>query len=153
MVVDLTKIFISKSEKDTKKLAETLAQKAKRGDVFALFGTLGMGKSVFARAFIQKLTDAKEVPSPTFTLVQQYEASDFEIYHFDLYRLKSPDEVFELGFEEAVYEGVCLIEWPEQAGNWLPRDIFKIEITSNKNERIFKISAHSSEKAKRLEDL
>ena len=88
MVVDLTKIFISKSEKDTKKLAETLAQKAKRGDVFALFGTLGMGKSVFARAFIQKLTDAKEVPSPTFTLVQQYEASDFEIYHFDLYRLK-----------------------------------------------------------------
>ena len=153
MVADLTKIFISKSEKDTKKLAETLAQKAKRGDVFALFGTVGMGKSVFARAFIQKLTDAKEVPSPTFTLVQQYEASDFEIYHFDLYRLKSPDEVFELGFEEAVYEGVCLIEWPEQAGNWLPRDIFKIEITSNKNERIFKISAHSSEKAKRLEDL
>lgn len=153
MVADLTKIFISKSEKDTKKLAETLAQKAKRGDVFALFGTLGMGKSVFARAFIQKLTDAKEVPSPTFTLVQQYEASDFEIYHFDLYRLKSPDEVFELGFEEAVYEGVCLIEWPEQAGDWLPRDIFKIEITSNKNERIFKISAHSSEKAKRLEDL
>lgn len=153
MVADLTKIFISKSEKDTKKLAETLAQKAKRGDVFALFGTLGMGKSVFARAFIQKLTDAKEVPSPTFTLVQQYEASDFEVYHFDLYRLKSPDEVFELGFEEAVYEGVCLIEWPEQAGNWLPRDIFKIEITSNKNERIFKISAHSSEKAKRLEDL
>ncbi|MDD7313987.1 MAG: tRNA (adenosine(37)-N6)-threonylcarbamoyltransferase complex ATPase subunit type 1 TsaE [bacterium] len=152
-MADLTKIFISKSEKDTKKLAETLAQKAKRGDVFALFGTLGMGKSVFARAFIQKLTDAKEVPSPTFTLVQQYEASDFEIYHFDLYRLKSPDEVFELGFEEAVYEGVCLIEWPEQAGNWLPRDIFKIEITSNKNERIFKISAHSSEKAKRLEDL
>ena len=153
MVADLTKIFISKSEKDTKKLAETLAQKAKRGDVFALFGTLGMGKSVFARAFIQKLTDAKEVPSPTFTLVQQYEASDFEIYHFDLYRLKSPDEVFELGFEEAVYEGVCLIEWPEQAGNWLPRDIFKIEITSNKNDRIFKISAHSSDKAKRLEDL
>lgn len=152
-MADLTKIFISKSEKDTKKLAETLAQKAKRGDVFALFGTLGMGKSVFARAFIQKLTDAKEVPSPTFTLVQQYEASDFEVYHFDLYRLKSPDEVFELGFEEAVYEGVCLIEWPEQAGNWLPRDIFKIEITSNKNERIFKISAHSSEKAKRLEDL
>ena len=152
-MADLTKIFISKSEKDTKKLAETLAQKAKRGDVFALFGTLGMGKSVFARAFIQKLTDAKEVPSPTFTLVQQYEASDFEIYHFDLYRLKSPDEVFELGFEEAVYEGVCLIEWPEQAGNWLPRDIFKIEITSTKNERIFTISAHSSEKAKRLEDL
>ena len=125
-MADLTKIFISKYEKDTKKLAEMLAQKAKRGDVFALFGTLGMGKSVFARAFIQKLTDAKEVPSPTFTLVQQYEASDFEIYHFDLYRLKSPDEVFELGFEEAVYEGVCLIEWPEQAGNLLPRDIFKI---------------------------
>lgn len=153
MVVKISKTFISSCEDDTKKLAEALAQKAKKGDVFALFGTLGMGKSVFARAFIQKLTGAKEVPSPTFTLVQQYEALDFEIYHFDLYRLKSPDEVFELGFEEAVYDGVCLIEWPEQAGNWLPKDVFKIEITPDKENRVFTITAQSSEKSKRLEDL
>lgn len=73
-----------------------------------------MGKSVLCRAFIRSLADAGEVPSPTFTLVQSYPAEEFEIYHFDLYRLKSPEEIFELGMEEALCEGVCLIEWPEK---------------------------------------
>ena len=69
-----TKTFITNSEQETK-------------DVFALYGTLGVGKSVFSRAFIQKLTQAEEVPSPTFTLVQSYSYGNTEIYHFDLYRL------------------------------------------------------------------
>ena len=94
-----------------------------------MFGTLGMGKSVFARAFVQKLCGKTEVPSPTFTLVQMYDAPDFEIYHFDLYRLKSAEEIFELGIEEAMYEGVCLIEWPEKMGGYLPRKAIKINIT------------------------
>lgn len=149
----MQKTFVSSSENQTVALARQFALIAKKGDVFTLGGTLGMGKSVFARAFIQKLTDAKEVPSPTFTLVQGYSASDFEIYHFDLYRLKSPDEVFELGFEEAVYSGVSLIEWPEKAGGWLPKDIFKIEITSQGEERLFTVSTLSPEKAGRLEQI
>lgn len=149
----MQKTFVSHSEQQTAALAEQFAQIASQGDVFALYGTLGMGKSVFARAFIQKLSGAEEVPSPTFTLVQGYSAPAFEIYHFDLYRLKSPDEVFELGFEEAVYSGVSLIEWPEKAGSWLPKNLFKIEITPVGEGRLFTVSTTSDEKFARLEQI
>lgn len=147
----MQKTFIVRDEAETTALAERFAKIVKKGDVLALYGTLGMGKSVFARGLIQKLTDAEEVPSPTFTLVQGYDAPQFEIYHFDLYRLKDPDEVFELGFEEAVYGGVCLIEWPEKAGNWLPKDIFKLEITPYASGRKITVDVSSEDKIKRLE--
>lgn len=130
-----------------------LSQIAKAGDTFALFGTLGMGKSVFARGFVQSLTSAEEVPSPTFTLVQSYEAPDFEIYHFDLYRLKAPEEIFELGMEEALYGGVCLIEWPEKMAGWLPENCFKLTITSDASGRRITISSASAEKLSRLRKL
>lgn len=149
----MRKTFVSTSEGETEALAKKVALMAQKGDVFALYGTLGMGKSVFARAFIQSLTKAEEVPSPTFTLVQEYQAADFDIYHFDLYRLKSPDEVFELGFEEAVYGGVSLIEWPEKAGAWLPKNIFKIEILPHKDGRSVVIETDFQEKISRLEQL
>jgi tRNA threonylcarbamoyl adenosine modification protein YjeE len=149
----MQKTFIVRDEAETTALAERFAKIVKKGDVLALYGTLGMGKSVFARGLIQKLTDAEEVPSPTFTLVQGYDAPQFEIYHFDLYRLKDPDEVFELGFEEAVYGGVCLIEWPEKAGNWLPKDIFKLEITPYASGRKITVDVSSEDKIKRLEQI
>lgn len=117
------------TEADTKALGRRLAHLARRGDVFALYGTLGMGKSVLARAFVQELCGLGEVPSPTFTLLQTYEAPDFEIFHFDLYRLKSAEEIFEIGVEEALYSGVSLIEWPEKMAAYLPRDIFRLELT------------------------
>ena len=145
--------FITYSEQQTSFLAGQFAKLAHKGDIFALHGTLGMGKSVFARAFIQTLTGAKEVPSPTFTLVQGYSAPDFEINHFDLYRLKSPDEVYELGFEDAVYGGVSLIEWPEKAGSWLPHDVFKIEFIPEKEARKIIVSAFSADKIARLEQI
>ena len=144
------KIFCS-TENETIKLAEKIASKAKKGDVFALKGTLGMGKSVFARAFIKFLCDADDVPSPTFTLLQTYTSSECEIFHFDLYRLKHPDEVFELGFEEALFGGISLIEWPENAGGWLPKDIIKIHIVSHETGRLFTIETDSEEKNKRLD--
>lgn len=148
-----TKTFITNSEQETIKLAERFATLAENKDVFALYGTLGVGKSVFSRAFIQKLTQAEEVPSPTFTLVQSYSYGNTEIYHFDLYRLKSPEEVFELGFEEAVYGGISLIEWPEKAGYLLPKDVFKVNITAQNDQRIFEITVSSLDKAARLEKI
>ena len=147
----MQKEIICKTETDTINLAAKFAKIAKKGDVFALHGTLGMGKSVFARAFIQALCDVKDVPSPTFTLVQTYSSSKGEIYHFDLYRLKHPDEVFELGFEDAIYGGICLIEWPENAGAWMPKNIIKISIVSYETGRLFTVETFSEEKAARLE--
>ncbi|MBR1948311.1 MAG: tRNA (adenosine(37)-N6)-threonylcarbamoyltransferase complex ATPase subunit type 1 TsaE, partial [Alphaproteobacteria bacterium] len=99
------------------------------------------------------LSAAEDVPSPTFTLLQTYNSSKGEIYHFDLYRLKHPDEVFELGFEEALYSGISLIEWPENAGNWLPKDVIKISVVSHETGRLFTVEANSQEKEKRLEIL
>ena len=100
-----SKTWFCRTEEDTAEIGRKLASIARRGDCFALYGTLGMGKSVLCRAFIRSLADAGEVPSPTFTLVQSYPAEEFEIYHFDRYRLKSPEEIFELGMEEALCEG------------------------------------------------
>ncbi len=145
--------FICATEQDTADVGKKLAGIARKGDVFALFGTLGMGKSVLSRAFVQSLTGAEEVPSPTFTLVQTYETANFDIYHFDLYRIKSPEEIFELGAEEAIYEGVCLIEWPEKMGAYLPNNAFHVRITPFASGRKITIETKDVNKQKRLETL
>jgi tRNA threonylcarbamoyladenosine biosynthesis protein TsaE len=107
----------------TVRLAAAMARLLRAGDVVALEGDLGAGKTTFARALIRELMgDDEEVPSPTFTLVQTYEAPDFDIWHFDLYRLEKPEDAFELGIEDAMAEGVTLIEWPDRLGRYLPRD-------------------------------
>ena len=143
----------SLSEDDTRSLAEKVASVAEKGDVFALYGTLGAGKSTFSRYFIQYLTQAKEIPSPTFTLLQTYDAEKFEIYHYDMYRLKQPDEAYELDIEEAFYNGVSLIEWPEKIAPLLPRKLWKISIETKGNERIFTIEASDENKFRKLEEV
>ena len=110
----------------TERLAAIVAAEARPGDAILLSGDLGAGKTHFARAFINALSDtAEEVPSPTFTLVQSYAATvsgtPVEIAHFDLYRLKSPEETIELGIEEAFAEGISLVEWPDRLGAMTPR--------------------------------
>lgn len=110
----------------TETLARALAGAARAGDVVALRGDLGAGKTEFARAFIHARQDAaglprEEVPSPTFTLVQLYELPGAPVWHFDLYRLAAPEEAWELGLEEALAEGIALIEWPDRLGGLLPK--------------------------------
>ena len=109
-------------EAATAGLAGRLAQRAQRGDVIGLAGDLGSGKTTFARAFIRALgTGDEEVPSPTFTLVEVYGfAGRPPVWHFDLYRLTAPEQSWELGIEDALAEGVSLIEWPERLGPLLP---------------------------------
>jgi len=118
-----------KNQNETEALAQRLAHLAQPGDVIALHGDLGVGKSVFARAFIRALTSPhEEVPSPTFTLVQTYDTHEGELYHFDMYRLEHPDDGLELGIEEAFGEGISLVEWPSKLGNYLPWDCLNLEI-------------------------
>lgn len=108
----------------TGRLAAALSAIVQPGDVIALHGDLGAGKTAFARAFIQARQTAsgipvEDVPSPTFTLVQTYAFADLVVWHFDLYRLEAPEEAVELGLEEAA-RGVALIEWPDRLGRLLP---------------------------------
>lgn len=103
-------------EAATASLAAALARRVRPGDVLTLAGPLGAGKTSFARSFIRALGVGEEVPSPTFTLVQTYETARGTIWHFDLYRLTEPDEVRELGLEEALIDGIVLIEWPDRLG-------------------------------------
>lgn len=106
----------------TRALGARLGALLRPGDCVALSGDLGAGKSELARAAIRaRLGDPRlEVPSPTFTLVQTYEAADLEIWHVDLYRLERPEDVLELGVEEALAEAALLVEWPDRLGPDLP---------------------------------
>jgi len=126
--------FTLNSEAATEKLAENLAGVAVPGDVIALIGDLGAGKTVFARAFIAARGGDGEVPSPTFTLVQLYEFSKGDVYHFDLYRVEESDEIFELGIEDAMSEGISLIEWPDRMGAYLPFERLDIILAIGEDE-------------------
>ncbi len=111
-------------EAATVALARSIAALARPGDVIALWGDLGAGKTVFARAFIRaRSAPDTEVPSPTFTLVQVYEAAapwSGDVWHFDLYRLAAPEDAWELDIEDAFATGISLIEWPDRLGPLLP---------------------------------
>jgi tRNA threonylcarbamoyladenosine biosynthesis protein TsaE len=115
IVVDLP------DETATTALAVRIAAVAAPGDVIALKGDLGTGKTAFARAFIRACGNPDEVPSPTFTLVQVYDAGPTAIWHFDLYRIHAPEDAWELGIEDAFIAGISLIEWPERLGPLLPQ--------------------------------
>jgi tRNA threonylcarbamoyladenosine biosynthesis protein TsaE len=129
------------SELDCNKLAQQFLPILKTGDIIALSGDLGAGKSTFARALIRKALDNEkaDVPSPTFTLVQQYSQTSPslpEIWHFDLYRLENPEEAYELGIEEAFSETISLIEWPQNLGDLLPSHCLIIKITIEDDEKL-----------------
>lgn len=112
-------------------LALRLAPRLRPGDFLALRGDLGAGKTAFARYLIRALmgNDAEEVPSPTFALVQPYDAPRFTIHHFDFYRLSGPGEIAELGLGDALAAGIVLAEWPERLGNDLPADRLEVALT------------------------
>jgi len=113
----------------TRRLAARLAPLLAAGDVVALWGGLGAGKTAFARDLIAaRAGAAREVPSPTFTLVQTYELDALTIWHFDLYRIERPEETIELGFEDALAEGTALIEWPDRLGELLPAERLDIAL-------------------------
>lgn len=135
------------SQDETARLARALAPRLVGGDVILLEGAIGAGKSFFARALILSLLDEPEdIPSPTFTLVQTYDAPKFEIWHCDLYRLTAPYEAQELGLEDAFEDAVCLIEWPDRLGDLAPQDalVLTLETTDTPQTRRATLRASNS---------
>ncbi|HRJ67696.1 MAG TPA: tRNA (adenosine(37)-N6)-threonylcarbamoyltransferase complex ATPase subunit type 1 TsaE [Alphaproteobacteria bacterium] len=125
------------NEAELAPFAARVAAVLKPGDMLALYGTLGAGKTALSRALIRHLLDNpdEEVPSPTFTLVQMYDAPDFTLWHFDLYRLEDEErDILELGWEEARRGGVALVEWPERLGSLLPANRLEINIDFDKHD-------------------
>ncbi len=136
IVVDLA------DEADTIRFGEDLALALKPGSCLALSGDLGAGKSTLARAFLRAMADDPdlEVPSPTFTLVQSYDLR-IPVAHFDLYRLAHGSELDELGFDEALSDGICLVEWPEMAEAELPKDRIRLTLSHTEMGRRAEIDA------------
>ena len=141
----------------TTRLGQAIAPLLRPGESVLLYGPLGMGKSTLARGLIRALTHPDEdVPSPTFTLVQFYESHAPErgppIAHFDLYRLTRPQEAFEIGLDEALDEGVALIEWPERLGDdparWLGPDRLTITLSEDGASRHATVSGAGAWEAK-----
>lgn len=118
--------FISKCEEDTIEFASKIAKNLKKKDIIVLSGELGSGKTKFVQGILKYFGLENEISSPTFTIVNEYNATDINIYHFDVYRLEDADEFYAMGGEEYFENGICLIEWGEIIESILPPDYIKI---------------------------
>jgi len=129
----MSREFVLDNLEATRELAARLAPLLAQGDVVALYGELGTGKTEFARALLRAMGIKEDIPSPTYTLVQSYETGGLRVFHFDLYRLKSSAELDELGWEDALADGMTLVEWPEKAGGLLPPDRIDLHFTLDRD--------------------
>ena len=132
--------LISKNTSETENIGAKIAEKLKGTEVIALFGGLGMGKTAFTRGLASALSAGDNVSSPTYALVNEY-SGRFNIYHFDMYRVSSWDDLYSTGFFDYIDNGILVIEWSENIEEALPENCIRISITKgdNENERIFEI--------------
>ena len=137
-------IYNSKSENDTKKIAMEMASMLKKGDLIVLCGDLGSGKTKFTEGFLTYFGLENEISSPTFTIVNEYQKNDINIYHFDVYRLEDSSEFYAIGGDEYFEKGICIIEWGELIQNALPNEYIKIDFSRDEfkeNDRILNIQS------------
>ena len=148
----MEKTFHLPSDKKTRSFGAALATILQPGDVLALHGGLGAGKTTMTRGLIQFLLgEEEEVPSPTYTLVQIYETDAFPIWHFDLYRLESPEDLHELGWDETD-QGVAILEWPDKAGDQLPAWRLDVHLEFDGDQRIVRLVPCGEDWQTRLDD-
>jgi tRNA threonylcarbamoyladenosine biosynthesis protein TsaE len=136
-------IFI-KNEDETKRFGFALARELQAGDVVALIGELGTGKTALTKYIAEGLGVKEEVTSPTFTIVKEYKSGKLPLYHFDVYRLSGEEEMYELGYEEYFYgDGVCIVEWADKIKNIIPKNskVIQISYGDGEFERVYQVSA------------
>lgn len=126
-------IFESRNANDTLNFAKNLACKLQKNDVIVLSGELGSGKTKFVEGILSYFGLGNEISSPTFTIVNEYNTTDFPIYHFDVYRLSDSDEFYAIGGDEYFENGVCLIEWGELISDCLPKNYIWLKFEKDLN--------------------
>lgn len=134
--------FVSHSEEDTINFASNFASKLNNHSIIVLSGDLGSGKTKFTEGILKYFGLEDEISSPTFTIVNEYDANNQKIYHFDLYRLSDVDEFYAIGGEEYLQNGICIFEWGEMIENILPSNYIKITFSrdlENTDLRLLKI--------------
>ena len=139
--------YLSKSVSDTEAFGERLALRLRPGCVLAFTGTLGMGKTALTRGLARGLGCRGRVTSPTFTIVNEYDGA-LPLFHFDLYRLASSDELYDIGWDDYLARGgVCAVEWSERAGDALPPDAVTVDIARGKtdDERVITVTPWEEE--------
>lgn len=150
--------IISHSVNETLNIGKAIAKELQKGDIVCLFGELGSGKTVLTKGIAGGLgIKSSKVISPSFVLIRQYTQAKLPLYHFDLYRLKSPKDILELGYEEYIYDdALTIIEWADRLGYLLPKEYLKVELFIQPNsKRQFKflgIGKHYKELLKEIDE-
>ena len=125
-------IYETMSPKETFELGKKIGLEAKAGEIICLDGDLGVGKTVFTQGFAKGLGNDEAVNSPTFTIIQEYDEGRLPLYHFDVYRIGDPEEMYEIGYEDYFYgQGVCLIEWAKLIEELIPDEAKIVLIEKN----------------------
>lgn len=140
----MEKLLHIASEKETERIGEAIGRAAEPGTVVALIGDLGTGKTTLTKSIARGLGVTETVTSPTFNIIREYKSGRIPLYHFDVYRIGDPDEMFELGYEEYFYgDGICVVEWADIIEELLPEDavIICIERGADEEEREYRIES------------
>ncbi len=146
--------IITKTPQELEYLGSRMAQLVLPGDFIALDGDLGAGKTLFSQGVAQGLGVTEEISSPTFTIIHEYESGRLPLYHMDVYRLKHPEEMYDLGYEEYFYgEGVTLVEWAQMIESLLPEDYLSIEISVIPEGRELQLHPHGARYEHLVEEL
>ena len=144
----MEKLLHIANEKETEKLGEAIGRAAVPGMVIALIGDLGTGKTTLTKSIARGLGVTETVTSPTFNIIREYRSGRIPLFHFDVYRIGNPDEMFELGYEEYFYgDGVCVVEWADIIEELLPEDavIIRIDRGAGEEEREYRIEGLSED--------
>ena len=146
------RIINIKNEKETERFGKELGAQAKASDVIALIGDPGTGKTTLTRYIAAGLGVKETITSPTFTIIKEYRSGRPPLFHFDVYRIADPDEMYELGYEEYFFgDGVCVIEWADLIKELIPEDAMTIRISrgEGEDERIYEIEDNRRKSLKR----